>query len=301
MRIFCSLALPRGLCHVPHVNGRIQVNRKRVRSIGTLLAAGFVLLVMLRWFEYRQVYHPNRLLDGSGAGLGRPFVDVDFKALDGTPLHAWYFPGQTNSARAFGLIYCHGNGGNISHRTETCEALLETGLSVFLFDYRGYGRSAGRPSEAGTYQDAEAAHQWLLEKGFAASNLIAYGESLGGGVAAELAVRRPLAGLVLQSTFTSIPDIGAELFPWLPVRWLSRIHYHTSSKLPRLHIPVLIMHSRTDELISFKHGERNYSLANEPKLFWEIEGGHNDPLANRARYVEGINEFLRRIEHPRGQ
>ena len=112
--------------------------------------------------------------------------------------------------------------------------LLATGVNVFVFDYRGYGRSQGRPSEEGTYRDAQAAYQWLRQKGFPGTNIIAFGESLGGGVAAELAVRETVGGLVLQSTFTSIPDMGAELFPWLPVRWLGTIRYDTRSKLPRL-------------------------------------------------------------------
>ena len=129
------------------------------------------------------------------------------------------FPGEHEFRPArLAVLFCHGNGGNISHRLDTCAALLATGVSVFVFDYRGYGRSAGRPGEEGTYRDAQAAYQWLRQKGFAGTNIMAFGESLGGGVAAELAVREPLGGLVLQSTFTSIPDIGAELFPWLPVR-----------------------------------------------------------------------------------
>lgn len=273
-------------------------NRKRARDAVTLAAGALLIFIMLRWFEHNQVYHPNKLLSVTGASLGRPVVEVNFTSLDGTPLHAWFFPGDTNNPSMPGLIYCHGNGGNISHRTDVCDALLETGLSVFLFDYRGYGQSQGRPSEKGTYLDAEAAHKWMVDRGFAPTNLIAYGESLGGGVAAELAVRRPLAGLILQSTFTSIPDIGSEMFPWLPVRWLSRIHYNTSKKLPGLHIPVMVMHSRADTLISFHHAEKNFSLANEPKLFCEIEGDHNDPLTNREKYIEGIQEFLRRIKPP---
>src|SRR5262249_52582451 len=146
--------------------------------------------------------------------------DVYFETADNVRLNGWFFPAGTNSPRAaLAVLVCHGNAGNISHRLELCRALLATGVSVFVFDYRGYGRSKGRPSEEGTYRDAQAAYRWLQEKGFAGSNILAYGESLGGGVAAELALRERLGGLILQSTFTSIPDIGAELFPWLPVRW----------------------------------------------------------------------------------
>ena len=179
---------------------------------------------MLRWFEHSQVYHPRRALDATGAELRRPFEDAWFKAGDGVELNGWFFPADTNSARRhLAVLICHGNAGNISHRLETSQAFLDTGMAVFVFDYRGYGRSHGRPGEEGTYRDARAAYQWLSTKGFASTNIIAFGESLGGGVGSELALRDPLGGLILQSSFTSIPDIGAELFPWLPVRWLSSV------------------------------------------------------------------------------
>ena len=122
------------------------------------------------------------------------------------------------------------------------DLLLGTGANVFTFDYRGYGRSSGKPSEEGTYADAQAAYAWLTQNGFAPENIIALGESLGGGIATELAVREKLGGLILQSTFTSIPDIGKELFSWLPVRQICSIHYDTGSKLPRLNLPLMVMH-----------------------------------------------------------
>src|SRR6201999_797444 len=111
------------------------------------------------------------------------------------------------------------------------------------------------------------AYHWLLHKGFAGRNIIVYGESLGGGIATELCVREETGGLILQSTFTSLPDIGAELYPWLPVRAIGRIKYDTQSKLPQLKIPVLVMHSREDGLIGFRHSERNFAAAKEPKFF----------------------------------
>lgn len=166
------------------------------KTLIQLLLTCLLIVLMLRWFEHSQVYHPDRVLTATGAELGRPFEDVRFKASDGVELNGWFFPASTNdSPRAqFALLLCHGNAGNISHRLDTCAALLATGASVFVFDYRGYGRSAGRPSEEGTYRDAQAAYQWLRQKGFAGTNIIAFGESLGGGVAAELAVRKRSAG-----------------------------------------------------------------------------------------------------------
>jgi len=271
--------------------------RKLTKTLIELLATCLLIVIMLRWFEHSQVYHPDRVLAATGAALGRSFEDVSFKASDGVELNGWFFPASTNSHRPrLAVLVCHGNAGNISHRLDTCIALLATGVNVFVFDYRGYGRSEGRPSEEGTYRDAQAAYQWLRQKGFPGTNIIAFGESLGGGVAAELAAREPVGGLVLQSTFTSIPDMGAELFPWLPVRWLGTIRYDTHSKLPRLKVPVLVMHSPVDELVGFHHGQRNFAAANQPKLFWELRGDHNNPLADTQHFIAGIEKFLSLIE-----
>jgi fermentation-respiration switch protein FrsA (DUF1100 family) len=176
--------------------------------------------------------------------------------------------------------------------------MLDTGAAVFSFDYRGYGRSEGRPGEEGTYLDVQAAYQWLRKRGFAGKDILAYGESLGGGVASELCLREEIGGLILQSTFTCIPDIGRELFPWLPVKLLSTIRYDTCGKLPRLKIPVLVMHSRSDGLIGFRHSERNFAAANDPKLFCEIGGEHNDALADREQFLNGIEKFLQLIDEP---
>ena len=248
---------------------------------------------MFRWFEHSQIYHPDKHLTANPAELGRSFEDVSFRTKDGISVHGWFFPADTNSERKhLAVLFCHGNAGNIGDRLGVAKTLLTTGVAVFLFDYRGFGRSQGRPSEEGTYLDAQAAHHWLVEKGFAATNIIAFGESLGGGIVSELALREPLAGVVLQSTFSCMTDIGSELFPWLPVRWLCTIKYDTCSKLPRVKVPVLVMHSRTDELIGFHHGEKTFAIANEPKLFCELNGDHNDPLADTASFVRGFEKFL---------
>ena len=252
---------------------------------------------MLRWFEHHQVYHPSKVMEAGGAELKRPFEDVTFRTGDGFELNGWFYPANDNSPRADWVwLLCHGNAGNISTRLDLCAALLGTGFSVFIFDYRGYGRSRGRPSEEGTYQDAEAAYSWLRRKGYSENCIVAYGESLGGGVAAELASRQPLAGLVLESSFSSATDLGAELFAWLPVRRISRIKYDTCAKLPGLKVPVLILHSHGDDLIGFHHAEKNLALANQPKILWELSGGHSEPLTDRPRFLEGLEKFLRLVE-----
>ena len=259
-----------------------------------------ILLFLLRRFEQLQVYHPNRTLAATGAELGRPWESVRFGAADGVELNAWYFP-ATNNAPQSGRVFllCHGNAGNISHRLDQYSLLLELGAAVFAFDYRGYGQSQGRPSEEGTYRDAHAAYQWLRAKGFAAQQIVVLGESLGGGVASELACREPIGALILQSTFTSVADLGAELFPWLPVRWLGRIKYDTANRLPQLRVPLLVLHSRADTLIPFHHAERNFRRANEPKRLVELNGDHNETLlAGRDGCQTAIKEFLAKLAPP---
>lgn len=228
--------------------------------------------------------------------MGRPFEEVFLTASDNVRLHAWLFPADPSSTREhLVLLLCHGNGGNISHRLGFYQAWLELGVSVFTFDYRGYGRSEGKPSEEGTYQDGQAAVQWLRRRGFAPEHIIVLGKSLGGGVASELALRETIGGLILQSTFTNIADMGAQLFPWLPVRWLHRIRYDTVGKLPRIHVPVLIAHSCSDELIPFSQAERNFAAANEPKSLLQIAGNHVNVLeAGREAYLDGLDSFLGR-------
>lgn len=262
-----------------------------------VLLAPILFWTMIRWFEHKQIYIPMTAHSYSGDVLGRPWEDVYFETEDGVRLNAWYFPapeksGQSNSV----VLICHGNAGNISHRLDLYELLHGLGLNVFAFDYRGYGRSQGTPSEEGTYLDTRAAHRWLTSKGYASTNIIALGESLGGAMAAELAMTEPLRGIILQSTFTSIPDVGAELFPFLPVKLISTIRYDTVAKLPRVQVPVLIIHSRDDSIIGYHHAEKNFAAANEPKMLWEISGDHNDSvLDGGGRYQEGIETFLSMI------
>jgi fermentation-respiration switch protein FrsA (DUF1100 family) len=261
-------------------------------GLGLLL----LLMMLFRWFEHANVYHPTRDLAVRPEDLGWRFEEVRLRTSDGLTLHGWFLPaGTASNGTGAVILFCHGNGGNISHRLPVYEVLLETGASVLAFDYRGYGQSEGTPGEEGTYRDAEAALEWLVNRGFAPTQIIAFGESLGGGVATELARRHRLGGLVLQSTFTSIPDVGAELFWWLPVRWLGSIAYDTHKKLPRVQSPVVIMHSREDRLVRFHHAEKNYAAAKEPKWLVELQGDHNDALDDRAALRAGVQRLVDRI------
>jgi fermentation-respiration switch protein FrsA (DUF1100 family) len=253
---------------------------------------------MLRAFEHSQVYHPSREVDYPPEEVGHPWEDVWLSTAEGIRLHGWFFKAaETSARRRLAVLFCHGNGGNISSRPGYYRELMRTGVNLLTFDYRGYGRSEGRVSEDGTYTDAMTALAWLQSRGFPPSHVVAWGESLGGGIASEVARRAPVAGLALQSSFTSIPDLGAELFPWLPVRWIGRIRYDTINRLPRLSCPVLVMHSRADEIIPFHHGERNFAAAREPKLFCEIGGTHVGALeADRAKFSDACQRFMELVE-----
>jgi uncharacterized protein len=251
---------------------------------------------MFRWFEYGQIYHPTRDWETSAADLGRPFEDISLTAADGVRLSAWFFPADESSPRRhLAMVICHGNGGNISHRLPMCQAFLGMGVNVLLFDYRGYGHSEGAPSEEGTYLDAQAAHGWLRQKGF--SQIIAFGESLGGGIASELALRETVAGLILSCTFTNLADMGRAMFGWLPVHWFQTVKYDTLAKLPRIKVPVLIIHSRDDEIVPYRFAERNFAAANEPRFFTETHGLHNETLSfDPVNYLGGVEKFLTLIE-----
>jgi len=171
------------------------------------------------------------------------------------------------------------------------------GLSTFIFDYRGYGKSAGKPTEKGTYLDAEAAWNYLInEKQIKPEDIVIFGRSLGGSVASWLAKEKSPEALILESAFTSIPDIAGELYPIFPVHLLSRFSYSTLKYIREVKCPVLIVHSKEDELIPFKHGRRLFDSANEPKEFLEIAGGHNDGFVLSGKlYEDGIADFIDRL------
>lgn len=275
--------------------------RNRIKNIIGLILIPLFMFGWFRWFEHAQTFQPTRHLFANGEALGRPWQEVWLTAEDGPRLHAWFFPADIHAPhRQYVILLCHGNAGNLGNRIDVIQLLLQTGANVFAFDYRGYGRSEGYPTEAGTYRDAEAAHAWLLQQDFNPKYIIAHGNSLGGAVACSLAVNKPVGGLILQSTFTSLPDLGSELFPWLPVRWLASMRYDSRQRLPKIHVPILFLHSREDGLIGFHHSEKNMAAANEPKWLHELHGGHNSWIeVDPHSFVQAIRQFLDHLENNR--
>lgn len=239
----------------------------------------------------RFVYFPTREHDGgTPAAIGLSYENVALTAADGIRLHAWYVPG---TRREKTVLMLHGNAGNISHRLEKLAILYQLGVSVMLLDYRGYGYSDGRPDEAGTYRDADAAYEWLLRRGDAPESIVLYGESLGGGVAGDLAARREVGGLVLESAPSSMVDVAKFHYPFLPVALLLSVRYDAASKIPHVTAPVLILHSPEDEVVPFELAQRLYAAAREPKRLVKLRGGHNDNfLAAADVYRSALVTFL---------
>jgi uncharacterized protein len=277
--------------------------RKKHRRLAWFLAGClfpiplFLASVML--FEKQFIFFPSTYEEGDPAWDPEPLgaIDVFFESEDGVRLHGWY--AAHPSPRAV-VLYCHGNAGDITYRSDILTTLRDrTGVSVFLFDYRGYGRSEGSPSEKGLYADAQAARDWLAEKeGINPQEIVLMGRSLGGSVATELAVSGGAKALILESTFTSIPDMAKETMPWLPGRSLIRNRFETIDKIGRYEGPLFHSHGDVDSIVPFQHGETLFAAAisAEPKIFYTIEGrDHNDrqPL----EYYDRLAAFLEKIEN----
>jgi fermentation-respiration switch protein FrsA (DUF1100 family) len=192
------------------------------------------------------------------------------------------------------VLIFHGNAGNISHRIDYLTMFNRLGYATLIIDYRGYGKSSGAPGEEGTYRDGEAAWRYLMEtRKFTPQDIVLFGESLGGGIATWLALQHPPRALVLASTFTSVPDLGAQVYPWLPVRLLARIDYPNLERIRQITVPVLIAHSRNDDIIPFSHGQALFEAAHEPKQLLELRGGHNDGfIFMREEWVRAVGAFL---------
>lgn len=268
--------------------------RWRQALISLIRALAIALAVFTLWIVACQsslIYFPSRELDATPTDVGLEYENVSFAAADGIELHGWLVAAEDQRGAA---LLCHGNGGNISHRLDLIEMLTRVGLAVLAFDYRGYGLSQGSPDEEGTYLDVEAAWDQLVRtRRTPAERVVVYGRSLGGAICSRVAADHTPGALVLDSAFTSIRDAGAEIYPFLPVRLLSRYDYPTVDHVRRARCPVLVIHSRADELIPFHHGQQLFAAASEPKRFVEVEGGHNENFsASYDTYLGALRELV---------
>ena len=263
-----------------------------------LLSLIVVFALWLRWNEPNMIYYPDRHIDQTPDQVGFKYEDVTLTTSDGVRINGWYLPSpepaNANPGATLTVLLFHGNAGNMSHRFEKLAVLRELGVDTFIIDYRGYGRSGGKPDEQGTYRDARAAYDHLIQqRKLSPRSIVVYGESLGSAVAADLATKVNVGGLILEEAFTSVGDVGQKMFPFLPIRWLVWNKYDTLSKMPRVKVPLLIFHSRDDELFSLRHAQRLLAAANDPKQLVELRGNHNDAfLVSASIYHDALQKFF---------
>lgn len=262
------------------------------------LAVAYGALVALAWFFQPGLLYlrhvPGRELEATPAAVGLDYEDARIETADGVHLHAWFVP--ADDARG-ALLFFHGNAGNVSHRLDSLRLFHDLGLSVLIPDYRGYGRSEGSPSEAGTRRDARAAWKHMVEdRGIPPETIVVFGRSLGAAVASDLARGHRPGAVILESAFTSVPDVAQEVYWYLPVRLLSRFEYATVDYVRQVSAPVLAIHSEDDEIIPYHHGRAVFEAANEPKRFLTLRGGHNTGfMLSEAEYRRGIDAFLSEV------
>jgi len=269
-----------------------QILRRMSQSIIFILVSVWCLLSILLYFlQPKFVYFPTSELVLTPNNIQLGYEDVFIKTASNTTIHGWFIP--HNNPRGT-LLFFHGNGGNISHRLDSLAIFNALGLSVLIIDYSGYGQSEGKPTEQGTYQDAEAAWQFLLtEKQLNPKDIIIFGRSLGAAVAIWLAMQNDPRAMIVESAFSSIADIGKHYYPYLPVKYLARIKYPSLKRLASVKCPVLFVHSPDDDIVPYKFGRKLFAAANEPKEFLDIQGGHNDGFfVSGKHYINGLDKFI---------
>jgi fermentation-respiration switch protein FrsA (DUF1100 family) len=260
------------------------------RIVRLPLAAYLVVVLLAMWFENSLIFIPFQYPAGDWRPEELEYEDAEFQAADGTKLHGWFVPAEKPSAV---VLFCHGNAGNVTHRVDLMQAMQRyVGATVLVFDYRGYGRSDGSPNEQGVLRDARAARKWLAERtGVAEKDIVLMGESLGGGVAVDLAARDGAKGLVLEDTFTSLPDMAAYHYWWLPAKLLMRSKLDSLSNIGSYHGPLLMCHGEADTIVPIAFAKRLFAAANKPKKFIVQPGAdHNDPRS--GEFYDALKEFL---------
>jgi len=253
-----------------------------------------LFVVLVKYLEANSVFFPSRSLDATPQAAGLAFEDVYISTSQGIRLNAWFVPA---AASRYTVLFFHGNAGNISHRLEKLKMLHDLGVSVFIPDYQGYGKSQGRPSEAGLYADARAAYDYLSQaRNIPAKSIVLFGESLGGAVAVDLAAAGvPVAALITEMTFSSIRDMGRHYYPFVPV-WLVVDRFISWAKVERIKVPKLFITSRLDEVVPYTLEEKLFKRAVEPKQLVVLRGSHNEGfLECRQEYVRALKEFLAAI------
>jgi fermentation-respiration switch protein FrsA (DUF1100 family) len=275
---------------------------KIILNLLTVAASIYVLLALVLYlYQGKMIFlanMPGRALTASPSDMGLDYENVSLTTSDNERLHGWYVP----AARARGVVlFFHGNAGNISHRLDSIAIFNQLGLDTLIIDYRGYGESSGKTTEQGSYLDAQAAWDYLVEeRGVPADRIIIFGRSLGGAIGAWLGSHQSPAALIIESSFTSGVDMGRRLYPFLPVRLITRLKYPVKEYASRLQSPVLVVHSRDDEIIPFEMGEAIYAAVKQPKTLLELHGDHNAGFyLSRQTYIPGLDRFIESVLGPK--
>ncbi|RJR34583.1 MAG: alpha/beta hydrolase [Desulfobacteraceae bacterium] len=275
----------------PKKDQKISTNLRKsflMQWLLILVVIFFLGLIFYPRFESFFLFHPQRSFDYKPEEFRLDYKDVFFESRDGKKLHGWYFPSPQPGPV---ILFCHGNAGNISHRLDNIEDLVQRGLGVFIFDFRGYGKSEGRPSEQGIYLDGIAAYDHLVDReSIPPDRIVPFGRSLGGAVALEIALERAVRAVVIESAFTSLKAMAESMVLFKAFSLVMPAHYNNAAKIPRLKVPVLVFHGTEDGLVPFHMGEELFALAPEPKYFYPIHGaGHNDT------FIAGGNAYYKRF------
>lgn len=268
--------------------------------LGVVLLLLVILSVIgIRFAEHKMIYYPMVFPEGYWDTSMFPgqLEDCTIRTEDGLTLHGWFaYQASSENTPRRTLLFLHGNAGNITHRLTNIALLIRGGgLNVCIFDYRGYGKSEGSPSEQGLYADAVAAYNYLLSRADVnPEQIVLFGRSLGGAVAVELATRKPCEKLILESTFMSIKAMASEVVGFLPIHYLLRSQFDSLSKIGKIHVPLLMLHGNQDRIVPFEQGKELFAAANEPKSFYEIQGAdHNDTYdVGGDAYFQRLREFI---------
>lgn len=258
-----------------------------------LIIAVLIFAFLIRLSENKLIFYPIKSHDWSPQTFGLKLEDCFFETRDGETLHGWLYKNDNPIAT---ILWCHGNAGNISHRLDNLAKLAELPVNIFIFDYRGYGKSSGSPDERGVYLDAEAAYDYLVNRDDVnPDQIVVFGRSLGGAVAVDLATKRRCAVLILESTFTSAKDMARNTFG-LPLDFIIKSEFNSLRKISRLDMPILFLHGTADDIVPFRLGRELFQAANHPKEFIEIPGaGHNDTYkVGGPTYFRQIGDFISR-------
>jgi len=266
---------------------------KTLRSIFGILLLFVVLSNAIMYaLQPGMVFFPTKIISQTPNQWGLKYEDVYLESTDQNKIHGWYLPVK-DSKQA--LLFFHGNGGNISHRGDSLKIFNRLGLNVLIIDYQGYGKSEGSPGEQEMYDDALAAWQYLrVEKNFKSNDIIIFGRSLGGTVAANLAADVNPRVLILESTFSSVKDMAKRMLPVISRIVYSRYQFNTAQKITKNRAPLLVLHSRDDDIIPFELGEKVYRAARKPKIFIEMVGDHNNGfMLSQPAYGQALDKFLK--------